>query len=48
MFVSPDCEKLQYSGRIDHTKKDAPVFVDPCSNVKTSGSFIGESSCVLG
>lgn len=45
MFVSPDCEKLQYSGRIDHTKKDAPVFVYPCSYVKIR--FTGSRLAVL-
>lgn len=34
MFISPDSEKLAYSGRIDDTKPEAPVFVYPCSYVK--------------
>lgn len=34
VFVAPDCEKLQYMGRIDFTQPQAPVFVFPCTCVK--------------
>lgn len=45
MFVAPDHEKLQYSGRIDNTRKDAPVMVYPCSYVRIR--FTGSSLTVL-
>ena len=34
MRILPDHEKLQYSGRIDWTNKNAPVFVFPCTSVR--------------
>ncbi|MCD7715368.1 MAG: GDSL-type esterase/lipase family protein [Lachnospiraceae bacterium] len=33
MYISPDHELLQYSGRIDFEEPKAPVFVFPCSSV---------------
>ncbi len=32
-WIAPDNPKLQYSGRIDFTDKDQPVFLFPCSCV---------------
>ena len=40
MWVRPENEKLQYSGRIDHSSKSAPVFVYPCTSVRVR--FTGE------
>ncbi len=42
MYVFPDNEKLQYSGRIDFEDKQAPVMVFPCSFVKIrfSGNYL--------
>lgn len=45
MLVKPDCPKLLYSGRIDDTKKDAPVMVFPCSFVQIR--FTGSRLAVL-
>jgi len=45
MFVAPDHEKLQYSGRIDNTGKKAPVMVYPCSSVRIR--FTGNSLTVF-
>lgn len=41
MRIMPDHEKLQYSGRIDWTDKNAPVFVFPCTSVRMR--FIGNT-----
>lgn len=41
MLIKPDNPMLQYSGRIDWSKKDAPVFVYPCSYIKMK--FTGRS-----
>ena len=34
MKIYPDCDKLQYTGRIDWTDPREPVFVFPCTSVK--------------
>lgn len=34
MRIMPDNDRLQYSGRIDWTDQNAPVFVFPCTSVK--------------
>lgn len=34
MKIYPDCDKLQYAGRIDWTDPREPVFVFPCTSVK--------------
>lgn len=34
MLIKPDNPLLQYSGRIDWSKKEAPVFVYPCSYIR--------------
>ena len=34
MRIMPESEKLQYSGRIDWTDRNAPVFVFPCTSVR--------------
>ena len=34
MLIKPNNPNLQYSGRIDWTDKEAPVFVYPCSYIK--------------
>ncbi len=34
MKIYPDCDKLQYTGRIDWTNPRKPVFVFPCTSVK--------------
>lgn len=34
MKIYPDCDKLQYTGRIDWTDLREPVFVFPCTSVK--------------
>lgn len=33
MFIKASCEKLQYSGRIDNSDPERPIFVFPCSSV---------------
>ena len=33
MLITPEHEKLQYSGRIDWSDRNAPVFVFPCTSV---------------
>ncbi len=33
MKIKPDNEKLSYTGRIDWSRKDEPVFVFPCTSV---------------
>lgn len=42
MFISPENERLQYSGRIDFGNVEAPVFVFPCSYVKMrfTGTYV--------
>ncbi len=42
MFISPENERLQYSGRIDFENAKAPVFVFPCSYVKMrfTGTYV--------
>lgn len=34
MIIKPDNDKLVYSGRIDWSNTEAPVFVFPCTSVK--------------
>lgn len=34
MIISPDCELLEYEGRIDFADREAPLFVYPCSYVR--------------
>ena len=42
MWISPGHKRLQYSGRIDFTEKEAPIFIFPCSSVRVrfTGSFL--------
>jgi hypothetical protein len=44
-WIQPDNKNLQYSGRIDFDNTKAPVFVYPCTSVKTI--FTGTSIKVL-
>lgn len=44
-WIQPDNKNLQYSGRIDFDNPKAPVFVYPCTSVKTI--FTGTSIKVL-
>ncbi len=41
-FIEPDNERLQYSGRIDHTNKKKPVLIYPCTCIKLrfTGTFL--------
>ncbi len=54
MYISPDHELLQYSGRIDFEEPKAPVFVFPCSSValrftvQGGAERAGADSCVSG
>ncbi|MCC8138494.1 MAG: electron transporter RnfD [Clostridiales bacterium] len=54
MYISPDHELLQYSGRIDFEEPKAPVFVFPCSSValrftvQGGADRAGADSCVSG
>lgn len=45
MLIRPGHKKLQYSGRIDFSRADAPVFVYPCTSVRIR--FTGDLLNVL-
>ncbi|MCC8105617.1 MAG: GDSL-type esterase/lipase family protein [Clostridiales bacterium] len=47
MYISPDHELLQYSGRIDFEEPKAPVFVFPCSSVALRFTVQGSAAVLV-